>query len=271
MSAQHFTMTSYETEKPVFKSFMRYLIYGKEVCPTTTREHWQCHFMTKRKMTLKRVIEKQKPHHIEISVAPQQSIEYCKKEGKWEEHGTLPQQGKRNDLITLKDFIMKGEKTVQDIMLEDPMMYHQYGRTLNALEDVYKKRNQRDWVPECVWLVGPTGVGKSRKVHSEEKSLYIYPYEVAGWWDQYDGEEAVLFDDFRGQLPLNQLLRICDRYAFAVPRRGRAPTPLLAKRIWFTSCKTPEQVYDKDQMNGDSIAQLLRRIKVVYMDGLDQN
>jgi len=259
-------MTSYETEPPVHKDWMSYLIYGRETCPTTQRKHWQCHFITKRKMQLKAVIKKQYPHHIEISKDPDASRTYCQKEGDWKEAGEWSGQGQRNDLQPIVAQVMSGEVNIDDLLLSAPMIYHQYGRTLEKVADLRLKKQKRDFVPSCHWLYGPTGVGKTRSVVSEEKSLYFFPYEKNGWWDNYEGQEAILFDDFRGQLPLNEILRICDRYDYSVPRRGRAPVPLMAKRIYFTSCKRPEDVFKENE----SIDQLLRRLaEVKFVDGLD--
>lgn len=40
-------------------------------------------------------------------------------------------------------------------------MYHQYGRTLNAVEDITLRQKYRKWMTEGIWIYGKTGVGKS--------------------------------------------------------------------------------------------------------------
>lgn len=259
-------MTSYETAEPVFKHWMAYLIYGKETCPTTGRKHWQCHFISKKKMSLRSVIKRQAPHHIEISKDPEASRTYCQKEGDFKEHGEWSFQGKRTDLKLIVDRLVSGDITLDHVLLEQPNVYHQYGRVLEKAVDLRLRRQARDFVPTVYWFYGPTGTGKTRSVVQEEKSLYFFPYEKNGWWDNYESQEAILFDDFRGQLPLNEVLRICDRYAYSVPRRGRAPVPLMAKRIYFTSCKRPEEVFKENE----SIDQLHRRLaEIKFFDGLE--
>lgn len=246
--------------------WMRYLITGYETCPTTGRKHYQCHCYTSNAISLATAVKRLKPFHVEVSKDPPASVEYCKKEGDFVETGDFPCPGKRTDLLEVRDRIMNGVLTVATIIVESPDLYHQYGRTLQAIEDQKNRRKKRCWMPDCYWLWGPTGVGKTRQVHEKESDLYVYPYEKAGWWDNYDGQEAVLFDDFRGQLPLNEVLRLCDRYDYSVARRGRAPIPMLAKRIYFTSCKPLQDIY-KDA--GESLSQLERRIISKFIDGLE--
>lgn len=263
--SRHFCFTSFETAEPLFRDWMQYLIFGKETCPTSGRRHWQCHTISKRKRPLSSVIKSLSPCHVEISKDPEASRAYCKKEGEFKEQGEWSSQGQRTDLAVLVNEIIVGAVTIDDVLVNTPAMFHQYGRTLERAADLRLKKAKRDFVPTCKWLWGPTGVGKTRSIVSEEKSLYFFPYEKNGWWDNYESQEAILFDDFRGQLPMNEILRICDRYDYSVPRRGRCPVPLMAKRIYFTSCKPPEEVFKENE----SISQLLRRVEVKFCDGLD--
>lgn len=265
--SRHFCFTSYETAEPLFRDWMQYLIFGKETCPTTGRKHWQCHLISKKKRTLRSVIKSLAPCHVEISKDPEASKKYCMKEGEFKEQGEWCTQGQRTDLHAAVRAIIDGKLHLDEIIEQDPMLFHQFGRTLERAHDLYLKKSKRDFVPTVYWLWGPTGTGKTRSVVSEEKSLYFFPYEKNGWWDNYESQEAILFDDFRGQLPLNEMLRICDRYDYSVPRRGRAPVPLMAKRIYITSCKRPEEIFKENE----SIDQLIRRLaEIRYVDGLEQ-
>jgi len=264
-SYRHFCFTAFTNVRPVKMDWMRYLVAGAEKCPTTGKEHYQCHCYTNSKLTLKSVIKRLRPFHVEVAMCPEKSIAYCKKDGDFIETGEPPAQGSRSDLKEMCRRLALGEIKVADILGEDPMAYHKYGRTLIAAEQSANKRVKREHVTTGIWLYGPTGVGKTRQVHEEEKDLYVYPYEKNGWWDGYCGQAAVLFDDFRGQLPLNELLRIVDRYPYAVPRRGQEPYPFTALKVYVTSCKRPDEVYKEA---GESITQLERRFEIKFIGGL---
>ncbi len=95
----------------------------------------------------------------------------------------MPKQGKRVDLDSLKCAIVGGETTVDEVVMDNPMMYHKYGRTLNKIEDIALRQRSRDWMTEGVWYFGPTGVGKSHRAFEgyTPETHYVYPND-GGWW-----------------------------------------------------------------------------------------
>lgn len=237
---------------------VRYILYGRETCPTTGNSHLQGRVVFTKRTTLSNVRQLFYPDHIEVENNRQASIEYCKKEGQWNEHGTDIQPGQRTDLLKLRDDIRNG-KRCSDVITEDPGAYHLYGRTLEKLEDIFVNKIVRTEMTTIIWIWGPTGTGKSHYVYERESDIYVYNYEDE-WWDTYDGQTAVLFDDFRGQIAYNTLLRLADKWPYSVPRRGKQPRQFISKRIYITSPKEPEEVYIKQTDSQDSINQLLRRI-----------
>lgn len=256
---------------------MSYMVAGREVGESGT-PHYQMFVKYKKKISLSTVIKKWPGCHVEsMRGTALQAIAYCKKEGDWKEYGTVPVgSGSRSDLSEYAARISNGEITADDILVDNFEVGHQYYRSFLRLQVLRENSSRRDWAPKVFWLYGPTGTGKSRAVHTEEPDdLYIYPYESNKWWDTYNGNEAVLFDDFRAQLPLNDILRITDRYAMSVAQRGRQPAQLLARRIYFTSCSRPEDIYSDTTLGrGDSLDQLLRRItKIIFVgaSGIEWN
>lgn len=252
---RHWCFTAYSEPKYDI-SWQRYLVVGKETCPTTGRKHFQCHVYCEKPCRFTGIKKKLPGCHIEPSVDPDKSIQYCMKDGDYQEFGVKPSQGARTDIVQLKDQIKEG-RSVDSIVMENPQAYHQYGRTLTKIEDIVNSQKKRNFQPEVYWIWGPTGTGKSHSVYSKETDLYVKCFNDDKWWDGYNFQEAVLLDDYRGEMKYNDMLQFLDKYHYTVPRRGRAPIAMMAKRIYITSSKKPEDVYLD---NSDCIDQLLRRI-----------
>lgn len=268
-----FTLNNYtsddEARMPTIES--EYLVYGKEVGESGT-PHLQGYVYFTNARTGKAVkklisdrchIEKQRGTN-------KQAAEYCKKEGQWKEFGTMPEQGKRNDLIELRDLIASGEKTAEDIAVENPQMYHVYGRTLEKIEDITLRLTERKEMTKGIWYYGPTGVGKSHSAfnHVQAGERYVHKFDH-GWWDNYRQQPTVILNEFRGQLTFSDLLSLVDKWPYHVSRRGRPPMPFTSQLVIVTSDAPPHQVYkdvDKSRMD-----QIYRRFEVIQVKKLKEH
>lgn len=248
---------------------MKYLIYGTEKCPTTGRQHFQGFVYFKDKVSMKnaqKLLNIGDSHIEHILKDPSgdhnSAIEYCKKGINIMEFGVKPAQGKRTDLLELRDQIMTGVATVDMITESDPVAYHQYGRTLTKLEDIYLRKKFRTEMTKGTWYWGATGVGKSHKAFEnyDQSRMYLYR-DDNGWWEGYTGQEIVIINDFRGAIPYNELLQIVDKWPYFVKRRGREPAPFISKHVIITSSLPPALVYP-NRCERDNIEQLLRRFEV---------
>lgn len=267
-----------------------YGVVGKEVCSTTGTPHLQIylHFASPRRWNaINNKCNKKaywKPKYKNSST--QQAIDYCKKgEQSHEEYelyktagpnygknadvtewGTPPtSQGARNDLEALREEINDGT-TVDEIVMNDPMVYHQYGRTLQRLEDLRMRKVFRQHMTEGIWLYGETGTGKSETAFKDfnPDTHYVWRYDN-GWNDGYTQQDVVIIDEFRGQMPMNELLMMIDKHPnYYVRRRGREPLPFVSKKVIITSALHPEEVYHNLAEN-DKLNQLLRRIKITKL------
>jgi len=75
------------------------------------------------------------------------------------------------------------------------------------------------------------------------------------WWDGYSGQPVVVIDEFYGWLGYDFLLRLLDRYSFAVETKGGSVS-FTSKLVIFTSNKPPSEWY----RNIQDLGPLLRRI-----------
>lgn len=243
----------------------KYVIFGKETGKSGTK-HLQGYVEWKSPRSLLSMKKLNPRIHWEVRAGTaKQAIEYCKKEGDWMDNGgDESNQGKRSDLLRLRDEILLEGRTVQDIRMNEPEKYHKYGRTLDKLEEDRQSMLKRTWMTEGIWYFGETGVGKSHIAREgiDEDKIYTVKNFDKGWWDEYNGHEIVLFDDFRGNnIEYSFLLQLVDKWDVSVSRRGRKPIPFVAKKVIVTSALQPHEIYYNLAAN-DKLDQLYRRFKI---------
>lgn len=277
--SRRFCFTSYNDEPPVWDTTtMGYLCYQRESCPSTGRRHWQGYCEMLKKTTIGRMQKISKCSWLVCRGTGEQNRTYCSKsdsseEGSWMEHGTMFKQGQRTDLEGVAEAI-RGGASVDSIAEQQPHLFHQYGRTLERLETVRRKKAKRTHQTFITWIHGSTGTGKSRsladRIANEGRDIanaYWHPVSDRDWWDSYEQQEDVILDDFRGEIKFQVLLKLADWHTTHVSRRGLAPIPFISKHIWITSCSSPERVYAGVCDDTERLDQLRRRIReVIHME-----
>lgn len=271
-----------------------YIVAGYEIgAEGTPHIQGYVEFEKKKRMTaVKKILSDR--CHMEMRRRPaDRASNYCKKgdqdKNEWKElheegpnfgknasfweWGTIsePEQGARKDLRELCEGILSGDKSVDEICVSDPWMFHLYGRTLNKAEDLMMRKLFRTKMTQGIWLHGETGGGKSHAAFKDfhPDTHYVWPND-GKWWDSYKQQEVVIINDFRGEIPYNTLLQLLDKWPMNVARRNREPMPFLSKKIIITSSLPPHAVYNRRQEE-DNIAQLLRRIEVIELQKCDRS
>lgn len=222
------------------------LTVGKEVGESGT-PHLQGFVTWKRTYRLSALKKLHAEAHWEIARASD-AANYCRK-------GEVVidicnKQGKRTDIEATYEAAKAGH-TLEQFLENKPNL-----QCIRIFE-IAKKNYQVDrrFKPEVTWIWGKTGAGKTRSVVEKEPDLWISGKNLR-WWDGYENQEAVLFDDFRGDFcTFHELLRILDRYPYNVEVKG-GHRKFNSKRIYITSCYPPTAIYN----TREDIAQLLRRI-----------
>lgn len=262
-----------ETCTPKLTSQVKYIKWQLEKCPTTGTPHFQGVIIFKCPVRYKTVAKHLPRAQFEACRDLYASINYVGKDetridGPWELGEGPKKQGQRTDLEALTSQITQGEITAESVALDQPVMYHQYGRTLHKVEDIALRRKFRTEMTEGIWLYGPTGTGKSHAAFEgfDPTTHYLWKNDN-GWQDGYTGQETVIINDFRGSIPYDELLQMVDKWPYTVPRRCREPAPFLAKKVIITSSLPPDQVYNRREAN-DSIEQLRRRFKIIHHTNL---
>lgn len=245
-----------------------YLCYAPEIAPTTGTPHIQAYVYLSSAMSFSS-IQKKLPHtHItKANGTPEQNRNYCfginqeKKQPNPEakEFGTLPKQGKRNDIIQIKEALKEGSNLRNIIEIATS---YQSIKTAETLVKYYEKK--RTFKPKVFWLYGATGTGKTRYVYDNHPLDDIYKcLDTSRWMDGYDAHPVLLIDDMRRDfIKFHNLLKLLDRYEYRVETKG-GTRQLLAETIYITCPYEPKQLWENH--TGEDLEQLIRRIdKIIF-------
>ena len=164
--------------------------------------------------------------HIEqMRGTPQDSMVYCTKEDKAAfVYGSLPEPGKRNDLVQACLSLQNGS-TMRDLALECGSVVVKYHKGLSTFKSLIQPTRDVSDPPTVYWLYGETGTGKTKRAWEFATSLFgdsvWTSHDELKWFDGYDGQDAVIIDDFRSKnVSFSFLLRLLDRYQLKVPVKG---------------------------------------------------
>lgn len=205
---------------------VRYGCWAQEVSTTGT-PHLQGYTCWTNSMSLeafKRKLGGRLHYELYTGGTAQENHDYCaglvEKKGNrlnptFEEYGTLPTQGDRTDWRRAVDQV-RARTPVVDVIAEQPHLLP----TIRALERLATLTRQppNDRDVRTLYIHGPAGCGKTRAIHEAYPDAYWKP--DGPWWDGYEGHSVVVLDDYYGDLPYSQLLRVLDRYPLRLPVKG---------------------------------------------------
>lgn len=236
-----------------------YYVYGREICPTTGKKHLQGYLEFKNARTMSGVKKVYGNIHLEPRKgSAMEAIQYCKKDGDYECHGTEPSgQGARSDLSAVKQLVDEG-KSMYEIVEEVGSSY----QAVRHAELLMKyRRCKRSAAPVVRWYYGPTGCGKSYSACMEATQLGVDYWMSTGkldYWNGYECEKYVILDDFRpSHCDFATLLRWLDIYDVRVNTKY-GHRALLAETIVITSSMHPAKLFE--YKTDENLNQLLRRI-----------
>ena len=242
------------------KKGIRYMIVGKEICPTTKRQHYQGYISYNNGKTFKQTkkwfgLDK---IHLEIAKADDfKNQAYCEKEGNLLlEKGEPIKQGKRSDIRHAVD-IVKETSSISKVLDE----VHNYQAVRHAELYLKYKEKKRPVQPiQVIWIHGSSGKGKTRKVYDDNKDEDIFTPVNYKWWEGYDGHKIVLIDDIRKDFcKFHELIKMIDIYPYRVETKGGSRQVQFTK-LYITSCYSPYEMWGHRDGETDGYKQLERRI-----------
>lgn len=240
---------------------VKYLVYGKEICPKTNKPHLQgyCELSSSRKFS---IVTKKIPNtHLEPRQGTaRQASDYCKKDGEIYEQGDISQAGKRNDIHSATEMILNNESN-REVALEHPTVFVKYHRGLHAFRCAVAE--PRCTPPRILVLYGASGCGKTRMAKEIlSPDHWSWGPAKGQWFDGYTGQTEVLFNEYRGHFPFGALLTLLDRYDAQVQGKGVPAIEFQGTKIVITSPVHPREWYmELNQKKEGSLDQLLRRLQ----------
>ena len=220
--------------------------------------------------------------HLEMAKGTsQQNRDYIRKEGKWEkdkkketnlpetfeEMGECPieRQGARTDLADLYDMIKCGMYNL-DILEEQPHYMLNLDKIERARQIVREGQYKNTFRKlEVTYIFGKSGAGKTRGVM--EMYGYDKVYRVTDYdkhpWDGYDGQDVVVFEEFRSSFKVQEMLNYLDGYPLQLPCRYNNKTACFTKVYIITNIRLEDQYKAVQTEYPETWEAFLRRIHKV--------
>jgi len=236
---------------------MNYLVYQREICPTTGTPHWQTYaeFHSKKRFdTMKNYL---RAHDMgDVRFVPtkgtaEQNKVYCSKsksavEGTFKEFGIArpPKcQGKRTDIIRIMDMI---DQPIENILRAIPASMKYIGHMEKA-KGYLEKKTPTIRPIKVHYIHGKPGCGKSRAIatHLMEADYYtplIQNNQI--WFDGYSGEKIIWLDDV-DLLKYDRefVLKLLDRYKLKLPIKGGS-TYAKYEEVFLSSNRPPPKDHE---------------------------
>lgn len=232
----------------VEKEICMYICWGYEEAPTSGTPHLQGYiemYAKRRVSEMRRILGDGVWFH-QRKGNQSQAIHYTRKSPRgdynptseeWEEYGekciTKDKNSNllQNQLIVASEDIKKGTN-VKDMYQVHPTVCARYPKYVDRLISWQKPPMRNNLDIEVHF--GEPGVGKTYHIENTYPNVFQPPLSIDGksqWYDGYYGQKEVLFDEYHGQFPLIQLLKILDKYPQQVGNKGG--------HVWFS----PEKIF----------------------------
>lgn len=199
---------------------------------------------------------------------PTSYINYCQKEDTRVSgpyiYGNLQEKkgkGARTDIKTYTEKLK--ELGLTKFSEEYPEAILKFGNKINMLDNIFQG-NKKKIIPFVVWICGGSGSYKSRLYNHwfHQQQATIVKDGCTTWFDKYNYQDCVVFDDFRADtLILHSLLNVLDIYKISVPIKGASPRAWNPKFIFISCPYYPRECYSKAVE--ENLIQLERRIDLV--------
>lgn len=264
-----FTLNNYSDEEyeALLNTSCQYIIIGKEIGGSGT-PHLQGFVQFEKPGKTLAGCKKLngRAHWEQTKGSIDQNVEYCSKDGKFEERGIRPLSKKRQGENEKERWDLALEAVKRGRWDEVPVdIGARYGKGLELLVAKIEEsqRDLTDTEEKMEWYYGPSGTGKSRRAREENPEAYLKACNK--WWDGYRNQEVVIIEDFdKVHSVMAHHLKIwADRYKFPAEIKG-GKIDIRPKKIIVTSNYHPRDIWTEQQ----DLEPILRRFRITHFDTL---
>ena len=182
-------------------------------------------------------------------------------EGTFEEFGELPDErsARQKQSEAVLEMIKDGKSNADIINAFPSEMNHIQHLEATRQTLLYEKYKNKRRDVEVLYLWGSTGVGKTRFVmdsYGYENVYRISDYEHP--FDEYAGQDVMVFEEFRSSLKISKMLIYLDGYPFSLPCRYNNKIACYTK-VFIVSNIPLEEQYPEVQRNEPETWNAFRR------------
>ncbi len=219
---------------------IRYMICGQETCPKTKKKHIQGYLQLEKKQRrtgCQKLVKEIGCHWGEAFSSAKENIEYCQKDGAFQEWGVAITKGARTDIRGAVGELKRGGN-MMEVAENNPEVFVKYSQGLFRFKEMVDKKESEDFRENMVvkFVTGPTGCGKTRLAMENdggERPYLIHASEMQ-WWCGYQGELTLVIDEYNNDVSVVKLLGLLDGYQKRLPFKG-GQTYARWKKVWITS------------------------------------
>lgn len=186
----------------------------------------------------------------------------------FQEWGELPreQQGKSKDVEKILALLKDGADNLEIVEAVPSAMLSidKVERTRSLLRDKEFANSWRDLT--VTYIFGKTGMGKTRSVM--DKFGYSNCYRVTDYkhpFDTYDGQDVLIFEEFRGGLKHGDMLNYLDGYPLLLPCRYFNRQACYTQVFIITNVPPDDQYLNVDSESRKAFHRRIHRV-VAYLD-----
>ncbi|CAG8756655.1 12226_t:CDS:2, partial [Cetraspora pellucida] len=152
----------------------------------------------------------------------------------------------RDEKISYKEIVMNSQKYMPSTWIQSPQGYHKVERDREYF--INEERGGRFWFPIVFYFYSPGGSRKSELVNELfGDKLYDKPEKRrsgSNWWNGFEGQDILFLDEFYTKIDWMTMVNVLNDGKCKVQFKHGGFNYMIAKYIFMTSTKPPDEVYN---------------------------